>query len=357
VDERTRHVVCIAFPPLVDHPDVERLRALGPAVEVIAAPYVEEEARRRSRHREPLDALRATAPALPDAQRQAFARAEAVLAFDLPVDLVRLAPRLRWVQCIGAGVEHFAGAGLDGSGVVVTNSSGIAAVPIAEFVLGRLLAIWKHFPELERLQREHTWQPMYGRMLAGSTIGILGVGAIGSAVAERVRALGCRTLGVRRRARPGEAVPGFDEVYGVDRLREVVARCDALVLAAPASEETFHLIDRGLLGGLKRGAVLVNVARGSLVDEGALIEALHAGDVAAAVLDVFESEPLPAASPLWDEPNVFVSAHCAVSVERYLERTLELFVENVGRWLRGEPLRNVVAPPPAVPAPWRERVD
>lgn len=335
-------VVCIAFPPLADHPDLDTLRALT-AVEVLAAPYVEEEDRRRARHRTPISTLRTTAPPLTDAQRDAFARAESILAFDLPVDLVRLAPRLRWVQCIGAGVEHFAGAGLAGSAVIVTNSSGIAAVPIAEFVLGRLLAIWKHLPDLERFQREHQWLPMYGRMFSGSTIGILGVGAIGSALAERAKALGCRTVGVRRRAKAGEQVPGFDEVHGVDRLRDVLPRCDALVLAAPASDETLHLVDRGLLGVMKAGAVLVNVARGSLVDEAALIEALRQGRLAAAILDVFDTEPLPAESPLWDMPNVYISAHCSVSAERYLERTLDLYVENVRRWVRGEPLHNVVA--------------
>lgn len=337
-----RVVVCLCFPLVTADPWVGRLEALDPRIEAIAVPYLEEEARRRARHRLPLDELRATAPPLGAGLREVLARAEVILSFDLPVDAAAAAPRLRWVHSISAGIEHFTGSGLRSRGIVVTNASGVASRSIAEFVAGRLLMIWKRFGEQLDHQREKRWVAAYGRTFAGSTVGVIGVGAIGGAVARLLHGLGATVLGVRRSGAPA---PCVEEMYAPARLHEMLRRCDAVVIAAPASADTHHLFDRAALAAMRPGAVLCNVARGSLVDEEALVDGLRTGHVGAAALDVFAEEPLPPESPLWSLPNVFVSAHCAVSIDRYVDDLMEHFVANLRRWLAGEPLENVIEPP------------
>jgi phosphoglycerate dehydrogenase-like enzyme len=333
-------LVCVSFPLATGPREVERIRAIHPALEVVAAAYVEDEGRRQSRHRSSIEALRAGAPALADDVRAAFERAEIVLALDVPVGLADWAPNLRWVHVIGAGTDHLAGAGLAEHGVTVTNSSGVAARSIAEFVLGRLLMIWKRFPEQADLQRRKIWSPTYGRTIAGSTIGIVGVGAIGSALARLLKALGATVLGLKRTPVPGLPI---DQLYGPDGLDAMLARSDAVVLAAPAADSTRHLIGAKALAAMRPGTVLVNIARGSLIDEAALVESLRSGHLGAAVLDVFEAEPLSSSSPLWELPNCYISAHCSVSLDRYVDDVMAIFEENLRRYLKGEPLRNVVS--------------
>jgi len=334
------HVVCLSFPLATGPHEIERVRAIHPSIEVVAVPYVEDEGRRQSRHKLSAEALQATAPPLGADARRAFERAEVVLALDVPVGLADFAPQLRWVHVIGAGVDHLAGAGLAEHGVVVTNSSGVAARSIAEFVVGRLLTIWKRFAEQAERQRQRQWSPTYGRTLAGSTIGIVGVGAIGSALARLLKAFGATVLGLKRTAVAGLPV---DQLYAPDGLHAMLARCDAVVLAAPAADATHHLIDRQALAAMRPGAVLVNVARGSLIDEAALVEALESGRLGAAALDVFETEPLPASSPLWGFADCYVSAHCSVSLDRYVDEVMAIFEDNLRRYVKGEPLRNVVS--------------
>jgi phosphoglycerate dehydrogenase-like enzyme len=332
-------VVCLSFPLATGPRELERIRAIGGAIEVVAAPYTEDEGRRRSRHLHPVEELRTTAPPLDRELRAAFERAEVILAFDLPVGLGDFAPKLRWVQSISAGTEFLAGCRLEEHGVIITNSSGVAARSIAEFVVGRLLAIWKRFPEMAQMQREKQWAPTFGRTIGSATIGIVGVGAIGSAVARLAKAFGATVLGLKRTPTPGLPV---DQLYAPDGLHSMLARCDAVVLAAPASGGTRHLLDQAAFAAMRPGAVLVNVARGSLVDEAALVEALEGGRLAAAALDVFETEPLPASSPLWTVPNCHISAHCSVSLDRYVDDVMALFEDNLRRYLAGQPLRNVV---------------
>ena len=182
----------------------------------------------------------------------------------------------------------------------------------------------------------------YGRTFRGATLGIVGMGNIGVALAERVRPLGLRVLGSRRTARPGQESPVADALYTPDRLHEMLGLCDIVVIAAPSTPQTHHLIDAAALAAMRPDAVLVNVARGELVDEQALIAALRRGHLEAAVLDVFEKEPLPADSPLWDLPNVYISAHASVSTDRYMDDVFDLFLDNLGRYVRGERLRNLV---------------
>jgi phosphoglycerate dehydrogenase-like enzyme len=341
-DEQRRVIVQVAYPPDPPRHLVDGLRAVSPELDVVVAPYVEEHGVRAGRSQGSLEELRARAAVPTDAQRDAFGRAEVLLALDLPVGLGAFAPALRWVQAIGAGTDHFRGAEL-GPDVVVTNAAGVAAVPIAEFVIGQLLAIWKRFDELTDQQRRHVWQPAYGRQVSGLALGLVGLGAIGTAVAERAGALGMRVLAVRRRPGADDGPPGVDEVVGPDGLHGVLSRVDAVVVCAPATPDTHDLFDEAAFAAMRPGAVFCNVARGSLVDEAALLDALRSGHLGAAVLDVTRDEPLPADSPLWDALNLRLSPHSSASLDRYVESVFELFADNVRRYLRGEPLRNVVS--------------
>jgi phosphoglycerate dehydrogenase-like enzyme len=340
-----RHVIVhVAYPPDPPRRLMDELLTVSPDLDVVVAPYVEQHGVRAARSQRSAEELRARAPALTEAQRDAFGRAEVLLALDLPVGLGTFAPALRWVQAIGAGTDHFRGAELRPD-VVVTNAAGVAAVPIAEFVIGQLLAIWKRFDELTDQQRRHVWEPSYGRQVSGLTLGLVGLGAIGTAVAERARALGMRVLAVRRRPGVSARPPVVDELVGPERLHDVLARVDAIVVCAPATPDTQDLFDAAAFGAMRPGAVFCNVARGSLVDEAALLDALRSGHLGAAVLDVTRQEPLPADSPLWDAPNLRLSPHSSASLDHYVESVFELFADNLGRYLRREPLHNVVIQP------------
>lgn len=322
---------------------IERARAIDPRIEVIGLPVdagsdwatVPPD----QPHREPPPWATGCAAA----RRDALARAEVIIQLHTPERLMEYMPKLRWLQGMGAGVEQFAAAGVARDQVVVTNASGVSAASISEFVIARLLQAWKRFPEAEQYQRDHAYIRTYGRSFAGSVIGIVGLGAIGEAVAQRARALGCTVLGTRRSAgQPGADAGSAHELYTPDRLHEMLARCDGVVVSAPSTPETRHMIDRAAFAAMKPGTVLVNVARGALVEEAAIPDAIAAGQLAFAALDVFEVEPLPAQSPLWDTPGVYISAHSSVSVDRYMDDIFDLFEDNLRRYVRGEPLRNQV---------------
>jgi phosphoglycerate dehydrogenase-like enzyme len=343
-DARRSVIVQVAFPPDPPPDQVDKIRAVSSDIEVVIAPYAEDHGVRAARSQASPEELRARAPALTDPQRDAFGRAEVLFALDLPVGLGTFAPALRWVQAIGAGIDHYRGAEL-GEDVVITNAAGVAAVPIAEFVIGQLLAIWKRFDELADQQRRRVWEPAYGRQVSGLTLGLVGLGAIGTAVAERARALGMQVLAVRRRPGADGGSPLVDEAVGPDRLHDVLRRVDAVVVCAPATPDTHDLFDAAAFAAMRPGAVFCNVARGSLVDEAALLDALRSGHLGAAVLDVTREEPLPADSPLWDAPNLRLSPHSSASLDHYLESVFDLFADNLARYLRREPLRNVVAQP------------
>jgi phosphoglycerate dehydrogenase-like enzyme len=273
---------------------------------------------------------------------QVLAQCEVLTTLHTPDRLFERAPGLRWIQACGAGVEQFGGAGIDMQRTTLTNCRGVSAGSMAEWVIGRLLQVWKRFREADAYQQGHAFERTYGRTFAGSTIGIVGLGGIGEAVATRARALGCRTLGLRRSARTGDPSEHVDALFGPDGLHALLAQSDAVVIAAPATAETHHLIDAAALAALPRHAVLVNVARGSLLDEQELARVMREEPLAAAVLDVFDPEPLVPTSPLWDLPNVYVSAHSSVSVDRYMDDVFDLFADNLSRYREGRALRNVV---------------
>ncbi|MBJ21339.1 MAG: D-2-hydroxyacid dehydrogenase [bacterium] len=342
-DESGRHPmrVCLGFPPFAQEKYLERLAALG-GVEASVLP-IDPEADWATEpaghpHTEPPSWATSVA-----AEREAvLAQAHVLTTLHTPDRLSERAPNLRWIQGAGAGVEQFSTAGVAQDRVVLTNCSGVSAGSMSEWVIGRLLQVWKRFREADEFQQGHRFERSYGRTFSGSTIGIVGLGGIGKAVASRARALGCRTLGLKRSARPGDSAEEVDELFSTDRLHELLAQSDAVIVAAPATAETHHLIDAAALAAMPRHAILVNVARGTLVDETELVRVMREEPLAAAVLDVFDPEPLDPSSPLWDIPNVYVSAHSSVAVDRYMDDVFELFYDNLQRFLRGEALRNIV---------------
>jgi phosphoglycerate dehydrogenase-like enzyme len=335
-------VVCLGYPALHAPENLERIRALDPRFEALTLPVDPGGDWGSPAPEHPYPEPPPWATAVARERRDVLARTEVLIALQTSSELMQWCPNLRWVQGVGAGIEQFAAAGVPRDRVVVTNASGISSASMAEFVIGRLLAVWKRFREAEDHQRNRDFTRTYGKTFAGTTLGVVGFGNIGIAVARRARAFGVRVLGMRRSYRDGDTSPDADQLFGPDALHEMLGLCDSVVVAAPATPQTAHLIDAAALAAMRPGSVLVNVARGSLLDEAALTAALQSGHISAAILDVFEVEPLPQHSPLWDLPGVYVSAHSSVSVDRYMQDVFELFADNLGRYARGEALRNTV---------------
>ncbi len=249
---------------------------------------------------------------------------------------------LRWIHSLAAGVDHLLFPALVESDVVLTNGRGAYSRALAEFAIAGALHFAKDVPRLQRQQRAAAWTPYDMEELAGKTLGIVGYGEIGRATAALAKAFGMRVLALRRRPERSTGDSNVDEVLSAERLRELLGRSDYVVVAAPLTPQTRGLVGKAELAALKPTAVLINVGRGPIVDEAALVEALEAGRIRGAALDVFEVEPLPAASPLYRLDNVLVSPHTADHVAGWLEKAVRVFVENVERRRRGEPLANVV---------------
>lgn len=269
--------------------------------------------------------------------------------------LLARAPRLAWVHSATSGVERALTPASRERGLIVTNARGVFSRPIAEYVLMMILAVSRRLPQLLELQRERTWQPLEGSELRDVTVGIVGLGSIGRAVGALATAFGCRVIAVRRRPESGGDVSRegedltfedamLDRVGGPEMLPELLGGSDFIVLAAPLTPETEDMINADTLAMVKPGAWLINVARGRLIDERALLRALRDGPLGGAVLDTFREEPLPALSSFYELPNVIVTPHTAWSSGRVLDRSVDLFCDNLRRFANGEPLLNVVDP-------------
>jgi len=254
-------------------------------------------------------------------------------------------PRLRWVQAMAAGAAPLIKkAGLDHEQVAriaFTTSAGVHAAPLAEFAILGVLAGAKHLPVLQQHQRRHHWAPRWllGRV-SGQRVAVVGLGAIGTAVARALTALGAHVIGVNRTTRDTSVVA---ERFGLDDLTRAARDCVALIIALPDARGLHHLVDATVLAALAPGATVVNVGRGTALDEAALVEAAASGQIGFAALDVTEVEPLPEDSPLWDLPNVLISPHTAALTADEDRLIAELAAENAGRLLDGLPLRNVIA--------------
>lgn len=271
-------------------------------------------------------------------------KTEVVLTgFRLPHDMLARAPRLRWIQSKAAGVDRVADSGIAQRGIVVTNARGVAAVPIAEWILCTMLMFAKrmHLHQKQKLQHVYQREGQPPFSLEGKTIGVLGVGAIGTETARLARCAGMRVLATRRTI-GGPMPPHVDRLYGPGETDQVLRESDFVAVTLPLTAETHHVIGERELRQMKRTAYILNVGRGPIIDEAALAQALREGWIAGAALDVFEKEPLPPESPLWDLDNVIFSPHISGNVDDYDRRVAQVFVENLRRYVAGESLMNIV---------------
>jgi phosphoglycerate dehydrogenase-like enzyme len=261
--------------------------------------------------------------------------------FDRPtlLDVVPRAPRLRWIQSISAGVEEFARPVLTEHGVVLTSAAGVYDPGLAESVLGFLLALSARILEDARLP-PGSWPREGTRLLRGTTALIVGAGSIGTETGRLLRAAGVRVRGIARTSRAPDDV--FERIRDADDLLAELAEADHVVNVLPRTASTERMFDAAAFAAMKPTAFFVNIGRGATVDEAALIDALATGGIGGGALDVFEVEPLPADSPLWTMPNVLVSPHRAGDHDAWPRDVVELFADNVRRFVAGEPLRNVV---------------
>ncbi len=260
----------------------------------------------------------------------------------LPFARIRELPNLHWIQQDFAGSDWLLNfPDIIEMNFILTNASGVHAIPIAEHILAMMLALARDFPYSFQKQHNHHW----GRRarvieLEGATLGVIGLGKIGEKTAEKARGLNMRVLAMRRN--PERSSPYVDQMYGTEGLHELLAQSDWVVIAAPMTPETKGMIGEKELKDMKQSAYIINIARGSIIQEDILIRALQEGWIAGAGLDVFEKEPLPEDSPLWDMENVILTGHFAGSTPFYFDRVLEIFLENLRRYRSGEPLINVV---------------
>ncbi|TDH63370.1 D-2-hydroxyacid dehydrogenase [Dankookia rubra] len=263
------------------------------------------------------------------------------------IDLLKAAPALRWVQTFSAGTDMAVYQEMLARGLLLTNSTGASAPAVAQTAVTGLLALARQFPRIAAAQARHAWEPLYAepepREVEGQAALIIGTGPIGQEIARLCRAFGLRTIGIRRDAAAGPP-PGFDAVAGFAALPDLLPRTDWLLLACPLTETTRGLIDARALALLPPGRHLINVSRGGVVDEAALLAVLRSGHLAGAFLDVFMMEPLPQDSPFWNLPNVIVSPHSAAASDGLPARVAAIFCDNLRRYRTGEPLRNVAQP-------------
>jgi phosphoglycerate dehydrogenase-like enzyme len=275
-----------------------------------------------------------------DELRSALAETEIVFSFTVPRGILELAPRLRWLATPSTGIDHLRGTGMLESQVEITNVAGLAAGVIAEHVFAAILFFAKRLRHFEQEFRERKWRMTRLRSLEGKTIGLVGIGNIGQAVAVRASAFGMRVLGVGRGAPGGRSVPGVERIVSRGELPELLGAADHVVLAVADTPETRGMIGAAEIAAMKPDAILVNVARGTVIDEGALVEALRDGRIGAAALDVFAHEPLPESSPLWELPNVLITPHVAANFDEYMPRAIEHFASNLRRFVAGDALEN-----------------
>ncbi len=324
---------------------VERIRQVEPGLRVIYEPTLLRQPRYAADHKgSPIERT-------PDQEAQwrgLLLDAEILFDFDQTHrdDLPELAPNVRWIQATSAGIGQFVkrmAYDRRMPGTVFTTASGVHAEPLAEFCLMAMLMFNKGLLRMVHDQERKHWERYAGTDLVDRTLVILGVGTIGRKVARIAKAFGMTVVGVKRS--PGATDPAslnLHELYAPAALSDVLPRAEYLVLITPHTDETEKMIGPSELASLPQGAVLINIARGAVVDEAALIESLRSGHLGGAALDVFEEEPLPQSSPLWEMPNVLVSPHSGSTSDRENGRLTNLLCENLRRYLDGEPLLNVL---------------
>ena len=258
-------------------------------------------------------------------------------------DVFLMSPNVRWVHSRSAGLERTLFPELIASNVIMTNGSGVFSPSLGEFSLAAILYFAKDFRRMIRNQMAAKWEPFDVLPISGQTVGIVGYGDIGRAVASRVRAMGMHVLAVKRALSAQDSPDPFaDQIYPTDRRKEMFPRCDYVVVAAPLNAETVGLIGKAEFVAMKPTSVIINVGRGPVIDEGAMIDALSQHKIKGAALDVFDEEPLPAGHPFYKLENVLLSPHCADHTPDWLDNAMRFFLDQFERFRRGDPLLNVV---------------
>lgn len=269
--------------------------------------------------------------------------AEVLLTWNLPTEgLGAVAPKLKWIHCIGAGVEHLLPMDWLPDGVVLTNNKGVHAAKAGEFGLMSILMLHCHMPAIVTNQRDRVYDSLYASPIAGKTLVVIGTGTLGGSVAKKLQGLGVHVIGVNRHGKP---VDGCDEIVTSGHLEEVLPRADYLLCATPDTPETRGMLGRRQLDLMKPRAGLVNIGRQSIVDYDALCDKLEEGSLAGAIVDVFDAEPIAASSRLWNTKNLILTPHVSADDgDAYVPMTIDLFLRNMERHLAGKPLLNPVRP-------------
>ena len=268
---------------------------------------------------------------------------EVLVTWNLPTEnLAEVAPKLKWIHIIGAGVEHLCPMDWVPDGVTITNNKGAHADKAGEYALMAVLMLHNKMPTILSNQRQNQWESLFSTPIEGKTVGLIGVGSIGGGAARQLSKLPVHIIGVTRHGKTHEHV---DEMVAMDQLDKVLPRMDYIFISTPSTPETTNLFSRDRLQCLKPGVGLINVGRSSVMDYTALCDLLEASHVSGAVIDVFDDEPLPAESPLWQAPNLVVTPHVSADDgDNYVPITLDLFFENMRRYQAGNELMNVVRP-------------
>lgn len=332
---------------MIDFEPSPRMRSIienaHPDAEIVWTPYTESEALRSARGRQNgQNTTGLETPEITPEMQAAWARTNVLIGMDLPDRLDELMPELQWIQSITAGYDKYDLEALHRQGLKLTNASGLGAAGIAEFVIGRLLQVWKNLRAFDAQQRDHEWSGVFGTELTGRTLGIAGLGSIGREVARRARAFDMTVLATRASAQPGDTDSAVDQLFAAAELDEMLGRCDVVVSTLPSNPSTIDLFDANRFSAMRAGSVFCNVGRGAHVVEADLIAALESGQLRAAALDVTQVEPLPTDDPLWDAPNLYLSPHSSVSLDRYVQNLEALFEKNLRSFMASEPMINEV---------------
>jgi phosphoglycerate dehydrogenase-like enzyme len=315
--------------PYADEEILRRIRAVSAKIKVTdASTMVFAELRGNDSKKAELDAL--------------LAETDVLFGFVPPKNVTSRAPRLKWMQATSAGVDRHLGTEIWRSKVILTGVSGIHATAIGEYVLGMMLMIVKDAPAAFKMKQTREWHRYPTRTLRGKTLGIIGLGHIGREVARLAKAFGIKVIATRRSAKEAGKAANVDLLLPASRMQELLAGSDFVVLTLPLTPETRHIIGEAELRAMKPSAYIMNIGRGGLIDEEALIKALDEKRIAGAGLDVTAAEPLPKESRLWDYDNVILTPHNSGGMEDYMVRATELFCDNLRRYLEGRRLRNVI---------------
>jgi phosphoglycerate dehydrogenase-like enzyme len=316
--------------PRLDSPLLRQISQVDPSIKVTdASALVVGELRGDAQAKTRLDAL--------------LAEAEVLVGFIPPRDLLKRAPGLKWIQLMSAGADNLSSSEIWQSRITITGVSGIHATPIGEYVLGTMLMFAKGAAQSFRMKQKHEWQRYTPQLIRGRTVGIVGFGHIGREVARLAKAFGMRVIATRRSVKQAGRARYADVLLPSQELKKLLGESDFVVISVPLTSETRRFIGEAELKAMKPDAYLINIARGNIIDEEALVHALDEKWIAGAGLDVTAIEPLPPDSRLWDFDNVILTPHISGGQEDYLVHATALFCENLKRYLKGKKLMNVIS--------------